>query len=152
MRIDLSNHLPYKLAVLSNSIKRTTSDRFVIDSSLSPRDWRVLVIIGNENSVTAADVVERTGMDKATVTRACQSLQSKNLIEKSSHPTDKRSQLLTLSQQGSVEFNRLAPKMISSDQEYRSALSRGENLLLMELIDKLQRHADQLLAQNPEKL
>ncbi len=151
MRIDLTNHLPYKLAVLSNSIKRTTTDRFVNDSSLSARDWRVLAIIGNETPVTAADVVELTGMDKATVTRACQSLQSNHLIEKINHPTDKRSQLLKLTQQGSVEFNRLAPKMINSDQEYRSALSPGENLLLMELIDKLQRHADQLLAQSPEQ-
>ncbi|WP_144395486.1 MarR family winged helix-turn-helix transcriptional regulator [Pleionea sediminis] len=146
--IDLSNHLPFRIAVLSNTIKRTTSETFVANSSMSPRDWRVLVIIGVSEKATASMIVEMTGMDKATVTRACQSLEKQKLIYRKAHPEDKRSTLLRLTQVGQQEFTERLPQLKASDKEYRSPLTEGEAAIFLELINKLQIHADKKLQQS----
>ena len=70
MSLKLSEHLPFRIAVLSNLMKQGSSDFFVKDTKMTGRDWRVLAIIGLQDSITPAEVSTITGMDRATVTRS----------------------------------------------------------------------------------
>ena len=68
-------------------------------------------------------------------------------VQKTPNPNDGRSTLLTLTDKGKDKFELLMPKMQASGQHYRQALSEGEAILLLELIEKLQKHAELLLNQ-----
>ncbi|MCO7225328.1 MarR family winged helix-turn-helix transcriptional regulator [Pleionea sp. CnH1-48] len=145
--LDLNKHIPYKLAVLSNTIRQTTTDVFVKGTGMSPREWRVLAIIGISSPVTSVRIKELTGMDAATITRANARLIELGFVQKTPNPNDGRSTLLTLTDKGKDKFELLMPKMQASGQHYRQALSEGEAILLLELIEKLQNHAELLLNQ-----
>ena len=148
-REQLKQHIPYNIAVLSNTIKQTTSDVFVKGTGMSPREWRVLAIVGLYQPISSSQIAKRTGMDKATVTRSTNCLLDTSYINKYQNPNDGRSTLIKLTEEGQQKFEQLAPKMLASGNEYRKALSDGETLMLLELLGKLQSHAESLL-KNPE--
>ncbi len=147
MTINLEQHIPYKLAVLSNSIKQTTSDRYVKGTDLSSRNWRVLAIIGIKSEIAASQIVLMTGMDKATISRSTSELERADLIKRVPNPNDGRSQLLTLTKEGKKKYRQIIPKMEASADDYKSVLTEGEACLLLELLAKLQQHANRLLDQ-----
>ncbi len=141
MSFELSQHLPFRLAVLSNFIKQATSDRLAKAHGMTGRDWRVMAIIGIEQPVTPATIAQITGIDRVTVTRAVQNLVSKGLVEKIQNQSDGRSILVQLTHEGKNHWQPMMQGMKQNGDDYRHLLTEGEFTLLLELLGKLQAHA-----------
>jgi len=144
----LAQHIPFQVAVLSNLMKQSSSDRFVEDSGMAGRDWRVLAIIGLQTITTPNHVASTTGIDKATVSRALKRLSQLQLIKKQPNKDDKRSTWLTLTAEGKRRFDHLMPQMQANGKTYDELLSPGEKSLLLELILRLQAKARTLIDEN----
>ena len=66
----LEDYLPYRLSLLSNTVSQGIADRYQRDHDISVTEWRVIVILGRFPGLTASDVVEKTAMDKVSISRA----------------------------------------------------------------------------------
>lgn len=141
MTLDLSQHLPFRLAVLSNYIKQGTSDSLAKKHNMTGRDWRVMAIIGIEQPVTPASIAEITGIERVTVTRAVQNLEAKGLVEKLQNQSDGRSILIQLTPEGKQHWQPMMQSMKENGDDYRSLLTDGEFKLLLELLGKLQNYS-----------
>ncbi|USD39264.1 MULTISPECIES: MarR family winged helix-turn-helix transcriptional regulator [Ferrimonas] len=61
---------------------------------------KCLTYIANQDTCTAVDMVGHLGRDKAQIARLIKEMVEKQWLTKTAHPQDKRSQLLTLTEQG----------------------------------------------------
>ncbi|MCW8999044.1 MAG: hypothetical protein OQK04_10040, partial [Kangiellaceae bacterium] len=68
--LDLYNHLPFQIAVVSNllQLNRDLGIRNIIE--LEPRELRVILNIGSYMPIKAADIAYQSRMDSYTVSRA----------------------------------------------------------------------------------
>ena len=78
----LEHFLPYRLSVLSNIVSSRIAKSYDERFQLTIPEWRVMAVLGRFPGLTAAEVTERTAMDKVQVSRAVARLQ-----EDASHRT-----------------------------------------------------------------
>ena len=70
----LEDFLPYRLSVLSNTVSTAIAGAYHERFGLSIPEWRVLCILAMTPDLSAAEVAQRTAMDKVAVSRATASL------------------------------------------------------------------------------
>lgn len=135
--LELETFLPYRLSVLSNTVSGKIARSYEKQFGLSIPEWRVMAVLGRFAGLTAAEVTERTAMDKVQVSRAVARLQSAGRIEQQTVDGDRRSRHLFLTVRGEADYNAIVP--IARDYERRLAgtLSHAERSQLDMLLDKL---------------
>jgi DNA-binding MarR family transcriptional regulator len=142
--LKLDAYLPYRLSVASNAVSgliaRAYQDRF----GLSVPQWRLICVLAEDGGLTQAQIVERTVMDKVTVSRAAQGLLNRRLISRTAHQADARSHLLALSTQGRALYGEIAPLALDYEQALIAGLSSGEVEDLKRLLLRLQSAATAL--------
>ena len=142
----LQEHIPYRLGMLTNLIRQATTDSYVRQSEISGREWRVLAMIGLAGPVQARRVVELTGMDKATITRAVTRLAKLGLVAQNPAPEDKRAKLLQLTDEGAVFCDRIIPQMLHGGAELAACLTDRERKTFLTCLDKLAAKAGHMLS------
>lgn len=136
--MDMHSHLPYRLTYLSNLIRRATTDRYVRGMRISAREWRVLGMLGLKGPLTPTELADLTAMDRGTISRAGDRLVKLGYCRRVAHEQDNRSLRLTLSAEGERQCAAIIPRMAHSGERCRSVFSHAEQLLLIELLDRLQ--------------
>ena len=68
--LDLEHFLPYRLSVLANTVSTALAGAYALRFGLTIPQWRVIAVLARTPGLAAADVVERTAMDKVAVSRA----------------------------------------------------------------------------------
>ncbi len=109
MTFQLSQFLPYQLAVAAAHISREFSTRYRREFGLSIPEWRVLAHIAVEGGVSVREIQARVDMDKTKVSRAAAKLEQNGLIEKRAHSEDRRLLDMRLTDAGAALFARLTP-------------------------------------------
>ena len=109
MTFQLSDFLPYQLAVAAAHVSREFSTRYRREFGLSIPEWRVLAHIAVEGGVSVREIQARVDMDKTKVSRAAAKLVSNGLIEKRAQPADRRLLDMRLTDKGADVFARLTP-------------------------------------------
>lgn len=106
---DLTQFLPYQLAVAAAHVSRAFADRYRQEFGLSIPEWRVLAHISQSGAVSVREIHARVDMDKSKVSRAASRLESAGLIAKQDHPQDGRLVHLSLTPAGQDLMARLIP-------------------------------------------
>ena len=83
--LKLEEFLPYRLAVLSNTVSTTVARADDNRVKVSIPEWRVIAILGRVPGLSAVEVAERTMMDKVAVSRAVTKLIKKGRIDRVSN-------------------------------------------------------------------
>ena len=96
----LEHFLPYRLSVLSNTVSEGIAQTYRDEFDLSVTEWRVIAVIGRYPGLSASEVVERTAMDKVTVSRAVAGLERDGRLLRRRDPEDGRRSALRLSASG----------------------------------------------------
>ena len=136
--LELDRFLPYRLATLSNLVSSAIAERYSARFGISIPEWRVMAVLAMSPDLSAAQVAERTAMDKVAVSRAVASLLAKNRLERKIAPGDRRRSMLQLSAEGARIYGEVAPLALSLegshvnvlDERDRTALDRILNTLL----------------------
>lgn len=140
--LELQGYLPYRLAVTYNLVSRAFATQCRETTGLSIPEWRVLAVLGGQTTaLTSQDVVHRTAMDKAKVSRAVSSLVDKQLIRRDGDAYDHRLNRLSLTPSGQEIYRTVVPMALSLEQQLTGALSQQEMGQLNELLDRLQEGA-----------
>jgi DNA-binding MarR family transcriptional regulator len=133
----LDDFLPYRLSYTSNRVSSRIAQTYESLFGLTIPQWRLIAIIAEREAITQQMIGTLTGMDKVTVSRATADLSARALIMRTSHPDDKRSQLLSLTKTGRMLYADIAPKAREMEAAIFASLTQGEQDQLKHLLRKI---------------
>jgi DNA-binding MarR family transcriptional regulator len=149
-RLRLENFVPYRLSILTNTVSTAIAGAYARRFGLSIPEWRVIAVLGFEPGLSAAEVAERTAMDKVAVSRAVSSLLRSKRVMRARANSDRRRSELKLSRQGETVYWRVVPFARQYEQQLLADLSASERSSLDQLLDRLHRRARELGPVRPE--
>lgn len=141
----LENFLPYRLSLLSNTVSEGIARAYRKAHDLTVTEWRVIAVLGRFPGETASQIVDRTAMDKVTVSRAVRKLLERGVVERSPVEQDRRRQALRLTRpKGWHLFRTIVPQALAYERRLLDTLDIDEQASLQGLLDKLQARAREL--------
>ncbi len=133
----LHQFLPYRLFVLANRISSSLAKHYEEQFQISRPEWRVIAVLGEEPDLSAAQVAERTAMDKVAVSRAVTKLLDAELLQRHFSQQDKRRSVLRLSAAGREMYCRIVPIALEHEEKILKQLNQEEVDLLRKMLEKL---------------
>lgn len=133
----LEAFLPYRLSVLTNTVSGRIAKFYAERFDLSIPEWRVMAVLGRFPGLTAAEVTERTAMDKVQVSRAVAKLLRTKRIERRTVEGDRRQRHLFLSAEGKTVYSEIVPLALDYERKLSSKLNAQERAQLERLLGKL---------------
>ena len=135
--LHLEKFLPYRLSVLSNRVSNAIAQAYGTRFHLTIPAWRVMAILGRFPDLSAAELVEQTAMDKVAISRAVSSLLKNDYITRSEDLSDRRRQVLNLSELGRDVYERIVPLAQQYENDLMSSLTGDERQQLESIMQKL---------------
>ncbi len=142
--LTLEHFLPYRLSVLSNVVSNAIAEIYSARYGLSIPAWRVMAILGRFSGLSAAEVAERTAMDKVAVSRAVSQLLADGRIERTFADEDRRRSNLRLSDKGWEVYDQVVPLALEYERNLIASLDPVDRDALDRLIDVLMEKAKAL--------
>lgn len=147
----LEEFVPYKLSVVANRVSQAVGRLFDTRFNLQIPEWRILMALFAYGDMAFYDVVERTSMDKARVSRAQRRLVDLDLASAAADPEDRRSVILSLTRKGRNICVAIAPEARRMEAWFLEVLTHQERRDFDVILDKLFARSQQLKS-NPEPL
>lgn len=141
----LESFLPYRLSVLSNQISRGIAATYEKPFGLTVTEWRVIAILGRFPGITAAEVAQRSAMDKVAISRTVKRLMEQGHVERHDSDSDRRSKHLWLSREGRRVYRAIVPAALEFERRLLAGLTSSERKRMERLLDKLDAAAERLL-------
>ncbi len=133
----LEDFLPYRLAVLSNTVSTTVARAYDKRFSVSIPEWRVIAVLGRFPGLSAVEVAERTLMDKVAVSRAVTKLIKNGRIDREFADSDKRRSILNLSEDGKRLHDEIAQLALQFERDLLHGFSEEEMDNLNSVMERL---------------
>lgn len=133
----LENFLPYRLAVLSNTVSTTVARAYDRRFNVSIPEWRVIAVLGRFPGLSAVEVAERTLMDKVAVSRAVTKLIKNGRIDREFADADKRRSILNLSEEGKKLHDEIAAVALQFERDLLQGFSSEELDNLNSIMERL---------------
>jgi DNA-binding MarR family transcriptional regulator len=143
-RLQLEDFLPYRLSVVANVVSQALSAAYAQRFGLSIPEWRVLAVLAQQPGLSAAEVADRTAMDKVAVSRAVAALLRCRRIEREFSTRDRRRSVLRLSAEGVAVYARVVPVARDYERTLVGALSERERNALDRILRVLLGRAREL--------
>lgn len=115
-KLELDRFLPYRLSILSNLVSSAIAGSYSARFGLTIPEWRVMAVLAIEPGLSAAQVAERTAMDKVAVSRAVARLLEKGSLERKMAPGDRRKSMLRLSTAGERIYAEVVPLALEHER------------------------------------
>jgi DNA-binding MarR family transcriptional regulator len=130
--LELDRFLPYRLSVLSNIVSTAISGAYEKRFGLTIPEWRVMAVLAMTPGLSAAEVAQRTAMDKVAVSRAVASLLRARRIVRQTARADRRRSLLRLSAAGLKVYAQVVPVALDYERDLLAPLARKDR----EVVDR----------------
>jgi DNA-binding MarR family transcriptional regulator len=145
--MNLDTFLPYRLALLAETVSQALAivyrDRF----DLSRDEWRILAALSEADEAKTSWVIARTTLDKMRVSRAVARMVEGGLLEKSPDPEDRRNFVLRLLPAGRALYARIVPMALSREEFLLEALDPAERAAFLQTLTRIHERAEQLVRQ-----
>jgi DNA-binding MarR family transcriptional regulator len=139
----LEDFIPFKLAVVANRLSQSIGRLFETRFNIQVPEWRILMTLYAYDDLVFNEVVERTSMDKARVSRAQHRLVDLGLIDSINDPTDGRKVILSLTRKGEKMCCDILPQAAEREAWYLAALDHAEHRQLDVILDKLMKRSQE---------
>jgi DNA-binding MarR family transcriptional regulator len=133
----LNEFIPYKLAVVANRLSQSIGALFEERFGIQIPEWRILMALHAHGPTAPNEVVERTSMDKARVSRAQRRLVELDLVAVSEDPRDRRRQVLFLTRKGASLCRSIIPEARRMEAWFLSVLDARERAALDGTLSRL---------------
>jgi len=133
----LEDFLPYRLAVLSNTVSTTVARAYDKRFNVSIPEWRVIAVLGRFPGLSAVEVAGRTLMDKVAVSRAVTKLIKNGRIDREFADSDKRRSILNLSEDGKKLHDEIAQLALQFERDLLHGFSEEELDNLNSVMERL---------------
>lgn len=138
----LERFLPYRLAVLANTVSKGIARLYADRFGITIPEWRVLAILGAFGPATASEIQGRSAMDKVQVSRAIARMLESGLIDRTVDPDDRRRQTIAMTAEGERVYSEIVPLAQAREAALLEGLSAADRAMLDRLIDRLQDRAE----------
>jgi DNA-binding MarR family transcriptional regulator len=135
--LKLENFMPYRLAVLSNTVSTTVARAYDKRFNVSIPEWRVIAVLGRFPGLSAVEVAERTMLDKVAVSRAVTKLIKKGRIDRVFADADRRRSILNLTEDGKKLHDDIAELALAFETDLLEGLSAEELGQLNNVMERL---------------
>lgn len=126
MTFDLDSFLAYRLDRLSDAVSRHFQPVYRDQHGMTRPEWQVLAHLGEAETLTAREIVRRTGLHKTKVSRAVTALESRRWLERDRDDADRRIEHLTLTRTGRKGYEALTALLKAREEELLARLDSGE--------------------------
>ena len=140
----LEDFIPYKLAVVANRVSQSIGHLFETQYNLQMPEWRILMALYAYGDLIFNEVVDKTSMDKARVSRAQRRLVDLKMISAMDDPTDGRRVILALTPMGVTRCAEILPDAAEREAWFLAALDDEEHHQLDIILDKLMARSQEL--------
>jgi len=137
----LEDFIPYKLSVVANRVSQSIGKLFETQFNIQVPEWRIMMALYAYDDLVFNEVVERTSMDKARVSRAQRRLVDLQLITSVIDPTDGRKVILALTPKGEKMCGDILPEAAKREAWYLDVLDDDEHRQLDVILDKLMKRS-----------
>ena len=145
--MQLEMFFPYRLAVLAEQVSLATAQVYRERFALTRDEWRVLAALAHQGEIRAADVKDRTTLDKMQVSRALARLEAQGLVARAPDPDDGRASRVRLLPAGAALYRKIVPMVQAREEYLLSDLTPQERKVFAAAIDKVEVRARQLTRQ-----
>ena len=135
--VDLKRYVPAYFTWIANKLSSGASQAYLSAFNVGIETWRLLVLLAIEESLSAQRISRVIGMDKASVSRAFKSMQTRGLITISLDPQDGRLRVATITAQGRSLHDRILGLALEREKAFLSVLNPNECDTLIGLLQKL---------------
>jgi DNA-binding MarR family transcriptional regulator len=132
-KLQLSRFVPYRLSVLTNIVSSAIAGAYAQRFGLTIPEWRVVAVLADSPNLSAAEVAQRTAMDKVAVSRAVSSLLRAKRIQRRMASADRRRSVLRLAAAGERVYSQVVPFALS----YEKALLEPLNSVERDTLDRV---------------
>ncbi|MEQ8587629.1 MAG: MarR family winged helix-turn-helix transcriptional regulator [Thalassobaculaceae bacterium] len=140
--LTLDRFLPYRLAVLANTVSKGIARLYADRFGITIPEWRVLAILGAFGPATASEIQGRSAMDKVQVSRAIARMLEAGLIDRTVDPDDRRRQTIAMTAEGERVYSEIVPLAQAREAALLDGFSVEERVVLDRLLDRLQARAE----------
>lgn len=119
----------------TSKMRRAVVRDVLKDEDLQVLEWQLLFSVARFGSCQLADITRQTSIDPAHGSRAVSSLEAKGLISRCENPDDRRSKLISLTDDGVAVFERIWPRAQQISQIVTDQLSAEDFNELKRLLD-----------------
>ena len=109
---------------------------------LTPVQYGILTALHALPGIDQSGLGRKLGLDKVTILRVLRDLESRGLITRSAHVSDKRSYSLTLSSDGQILFKESQKHINAAYKKLASGLTETELITLVNLLRKFNSSLD----------
>jgi DNA-binding MarR family transcriptional regulator len=146
----LEDFVPHKLSVVANRVSQSIGRLFEARFGIQIPEWRILMVLYAYGSLVFNEVVARTSMDKARVSRAHRRLADVGLIHTLPDPADGRRLILSLTPRGARTCEAILPEAARTEAWLFEVLTPAEHRQLDVILDKLMSRSEGLAAREDE--
>ncbi len=139
---DLKYFFPYKVRVFYRAVSQSIAEVYTKSHGLTVYQWRVMVVLGNTQPLSASEVVDYSSLDKVQVSRAIKGLLNRDFIERRVDSIDKRKVNLLLTEEGTKVLNELVPLVLEREAEILDGLNFDEKKTLETLMARVLTNAE----------
>jgi DNA-binding MarR family transcriptional regulator len=135
---DLQDFLPYLLNQAAEAASQGFQDIYRDSYAITRTQWRVMANLGKFGAMTARDICRISHIEKTKVSRAVAHLEQVGLLARSPSQQDRRTEILSLTEQGQAAFADLGQRAVDYDGGLRKELgakaAKDLNRILLAII------------------
>src|SRR6266496_3265454 len=135
--INLDRYVPAYLTWIANKLSRGASKNYLRVFNVGIETWRCLVLLAIHKSISAQQVSQIIGMDKASVSRCFKGMQVKGLITMGLDAVDGRLRIATLTAKGRALHDQIREMALERERALLSVLSDSDRNTLVRLLKRL---------------
>lgn len=113
--------LPYQLVTTAEAISRSLAKVYA-NYDLTTPEWRILVHLNQNKSLTPSELGQYTKMEKARVSRGLVLMEKKALIQRTIDQHDRRITHITLTESGKALFQQVEPHILQWNEQFKQKL------------------------------
>lgn len=140
----LEDFIPYKLSVVANRVSQSIGRLFETRFNIQIPEWRIIMALYAYGDLVFYEVVDRTSMDKARVSRAQRRLVDLGLVQTYGDPDDGRKVILSLTPAGVKICENILPEAAKREAWFLAVLDEQEHRQLDVILDKLMKRSLEL--------
>lgn len=142
------------LGFLLHDVARLLRKRFeqhARDTGLTRSQWQVLAILAPNEGIHQSALAERLEIEPITLVRILDKLESRGLIERRNHPTDRRIRLLYLTAEAHPHLERMRELGDLTRSEALAGLSEEERDRLLDMLMRMKTNLSEACASSGER-
>jgi DNA-binding MarR family transcriptional regulator len=142
--INLDRYVPAYLIWIANKLSRGSSQHYLNLFGVGAEVWRCMVLLAIHDTVSAQQVSQIIGMDKASVSRCFKVMAEKKIITLELEPSDGRIRLARLTVHGRHIHDQILGIALAREKELLAVLSASEQETLIHLLKRLHENLPQV--------